>query len=80
MAIEVGMVLSNEPGYYMSDQYGVRLENLVVVRYASDPNFLCFETLTLCPFDRRLIRALIKRRSNGQSVSVSKHRKLGSDA
>ena len=57
MAIEAGMVLSNEPGYYLPDRYGIRLENLVVARCASDPNFLCFETLTLCPFDRQLIRA-----------------------
>ena len=57
VAIEVGMVLSNEPGYYLRDQYGIRLENLVVVRHASEADFLCFETLTLCPFDRRLIRA-----------------------
>ena len=55
--IEAGMVLSNEPGYYLTDQYGIRLENLVVVRQASSPDFLCFETLTLCPFERRLIRA-----------------------
>ena len=54
--IEAGMVLSNEPGYYLPDRYGIRLENLVVARHTSDPNFLCFETLTLCPFDRRLIR------------------------
>ena len=57
VAIEAGMVLSNEPGYYLPDHYGIRLENLVVARHASDPDFLCFETLTLCPFDRRLIRA-----------------------
>ena len=57
VAIEAGMVLSNEPGYYLPDKYGIRLENLVVARAASEPDFLCFETLTLCPFDRRLIRA-----------------------
>ena len=56
VAIEAGMVLSNEPGYYRTDHYGIRLENLVVACHASDPGFLCFETLTLCPFDRRLIR------------------------
>ena len=56
VTIEAGMVLSNEPGYYRTDHYGIRLENLVVACCASDPGFLCFETLTLCPFDRRLIR------------------------
>jgi len=54
-AIEVGMVLSNEPGYYVADQFGIRIENLLTVRPALTDNFLCFETLTLCPFDRRLI-------------------------
>ena len=57
LAIEVGMGCSNEPGYYLHNQYGIRLENLVVARHTSDAEFMCFETLTLCPFDRRLIRA-----------------------
>jgi len=55
VAIEAGMVLSNEPGYYCTDHFGIRLENLIVARPADDAGFLCFETLTLCPFDRRLI-------------------------
>jgi Xaa-Pro aminopeptidase len=57
--IEAGMILSNEPGYYLPRAYGIRLENLLLVRdaelqSASKP-FLRFETLTLAPFDRRLI-------------------------
>jgi Xaa-Pro aminopeptidase len=54
-----GMILSNEPGYYLPDQYGIRLENLLLVQPAelSDARkpFLRFETLTLAPFDRRLL-------------------------
>jgi len=54
-----GMILSNEPGYYLPGQYGIRLENLMMVRTADRPTakkpFLEFETLTLAPFDRRLI-------------------------
>lgn len=53
-----GMVVSIEPGYYKAGEYGIRLENLVVVRRCSKPGFehmLCFEPLTLVPFDRRLI-------------------------
>ena len=57
--IDAGMILSNEPGFYLPDQYGIRLENLLLVRPADLPNagkpFLCFETLTLAPFDRRLL-------------------------
>jgi Xaa-Pro aminopeptidase len=54
-----GMILSNEPGYYLPGAYGIRLENLVLVRAAEFPDavkpFFCFETLTLAPFDRTLI-------------------------
>ncbi len=49
-----GMVVSNEPGYYEPNDYGIRCENLmVVVRLAS--GMLGFETLTFAPFDHRLI-------------------------
>jgi Xaa-Pro aminopeptidase len=54
------MILSNEPGYYLPGHYGIRIENLLLVREAaSQPDqvkpFLEFETLTLAPYDRRLI-------------------------
>jgi Xaa-Pro aminopeptidase len=61
IAIEEGMVLSDEPGYYLPDHYGIRLENLLLVRDAELPAakkpFLRFETLTLAPFDTRLLDA-----------------------
>jgi Xaa-Pro aminopeptidase len=55
-----GMILSNEPGYYKPGQYGIRIENLVLVRAANAPPgaekpLNEFETLTLAPIDRRLI-------------------------
>jgi len=57
--IGAGMILSNEPGYYLPDQYGIRLENLLLVTAADPPAtgkpFLCFETLTMAPFDRTLL-------------------------
>jgi Xaa-Pro aminopeptidase len=57
--LAAGMILSDEPGFYAPGQYGIRLENLVLVQPAERPlatkPFLCFETLTLAPFDRRLI-------------------------
>ena len=57
--IAAGMILSNEPGYYLPDHYGIRLENLLLVQPASLPDanrpFLRFETLTWAPFDRALI-------------------------
>ena len=54
-----GMILSDEPGFYAAGEYGIRLENLLLVVPADLPQatkpFLCFETLTLAPFDRALI-------------------------
>ena len=59
IALQAGMVLSNEPGFYLPGAYGIRLETLVMVRPATQADstrpFLEFETLTLAPFDRRLI-------------------------
>jgi Xaa-Pro aminopeptidase len=54
-----GMILSNEPGYYLNGGYGIRLENLILVEpadFGPQPRkFLRFETITLAPFERRLI-------------------------
>ena len=58
LPLEPGMILSNEPGYYREGEFGIRLENLIAVTPApAEPGrtMLGFETLTLCPFDRRLI-------------------------
>ncbi|HEV7253561.1 MAG TPA: aminopeptidase P family protein [Mesorhizobium sp.] len=57
-----GMVLSNEPGFYRPGAYGIRIENLLLVRSAETlPGqarpFLDFETLTFAPYERRLIVA-----------------------
>ena len=64
--IDAGMILSNEPGYYLPGAYGIRLENLLLTQPADFPDarkpFLRFETLTWAPFDRRLIaHALLTR-------------------
>lgn len=58
--LQAGMILSNEPGYYKQGEYGIRIENLVLVKQAAeipggDLPMMGFETLTLCPIDRRLI-------------------------
>jgi len=55
-----GMIVSNEPGYYREGAFGIRIENLLIVREpemtkGGDIPMLSFETLTLCPIDRRLI-------------------------
>jgi len=57
--LEPGMIVSNEPGYYRTGEYGIRIENLVLVKEAELPGaerkMLEFETLTLAPIDRNLI-------------------------
>jgi Xaa-Pro aminopeptidase len=60
VALEPGMICSNEPGYYKAGAYGIRIENLVLVREpetlpGADRQTLSFETLTLCPIDRGLV-------------------------
>jgi Xaa-Pro aminopeptidase len=59
-ALKAGMILSNEPGYYKTGAYGIRIENLVLTVVApaaagGEKPLLGFETLTLAPIERRLI-------------------------
>ena len=67
MAMEPGMITSNEPGLYRNGQWGVRIENLVMNVPALTPEgnsfgeFLEFETLTLCPIDTRCIDKTLMR-------------------
>ncbi|MDF1854367.1 aminopeptidase P family protein [Pseudooceanicola sp.] len=68
VALQPGMILSNEPGYYREGAFGIRIENLIVVQAAPDlPGgdkraMLDFETLTWVPIDTRLIdQALLTR-------------------
>ena len=53
------MVISNEPGYYKTGEYGIRIENLEVVKKKyfknQNQNFLCFENLTRVPLELNLI-------------------------
>ena len=60
VALRRGMILSNEPGYYKTAAYGIRIENLVLVIAAPEPAgaekpLNAFETLSLAPIDRTLI-------------------------
>ena len=53
-----GMVISNEPGFYLENHYGIRHENLIAVKESQKTevgSFYEFETLTICPFDRNVI-------------------------
>ena len=57
--LQAGMILSNEPGYYKTGEYGIRIENLVLVVdkevTGAEKPMLGFETLTFAPIERRLI-------------------------
>ncbi len=59
--LEPGMILSNEPGYYREGEFGIRIENLIVVEEqeieGAERKMLGFEVLTLAPIDLRLIDA-----------------------
>ena len=59
--LQAGMIISNEPGYYKTGEYGIRIENLVLVVpreiEGAEKEMLGFETLTFAPIDRRLIDA-----------------------
>src|SRR5438094_211972 len=59
--LQAGMIISNEPGYYKTGEYGIRIENLVLVVAreidGAEKEMLGFETLTFAPIDRRLVDA-----------------------
>jgi Xaa-Pro aminopeptidase len=59
--LEPGMIVSNEPGYYRAGDWGIRIENLLVVESraiaGAELEMLGFETITLAPIDRALIEA-----------------------
>ena len=55
VALEAGMLLSNEPGHYRQGAWGIRTETLIAIGEADADGFMGFETITLCPIDRRLI-------------------------
>jgi Xaa-Pro aminopeptidase len=68
VALRPGMVVSNEPGYYKTGAYGIRIENRVLVREAktdtgTGAKFLEFETLTLAPIDRNLVEPSLMTRA-----------------
>jgi Xaa-Pro aminopeptidase len=59
-ALEAGMIVSNEPGYYRDGSWGIRIENLLVVNgpeaiAGGDRPMMGFETITFAPIDRRLV-------------------------
>jgi Xaa-Pro aminopeptidase len=54
VSLAAGMLFSNEPGYYRANEFGIRLEDMMLVRGEND-NFLAFEMMSWVPFDWKLI-------------------------
>lgn len=79
--LRAGMFLSNEPGYYKAGEYGIRIENLVLVVEAAIPGaeqpMLAFETLTFAPIERRLIAASLLTSQELQWVNSYHARVMG---
>jgi len=76
--LEPGMIVSNEPGYYKTGAYGIRIENLQYVNAPADiPGgerpMLSFTTLTLAPIDRRLILAELLSRAERDWLNEYHH-------
>ncbi|KAG7095504.1 hypothetical protein E1B28_006243 [Marasmius oreades] len=59
--LKAGMTVSNEPGYYDDGKFGIRIENIVLVKEAETPNnfgekgYLTFEHVTMCPIQTKLV-------------------------
>lgn len=76
--LEAGMIVSNEPGMYRTGQWGIRIENLLAVsaeRETEFGRFLSFETLTLCPIDRRMVEASLLNREEREWLDTY-HRRV----
>ena len=57
-SIQKGHILSNEPGIYRTNEYGIRIENVMLCKEFAQTefgSFLCFETISFCPIDKKLI-------------------------
>jgi Xaa-Pro aminopeptidase len=65
VALQTGMITSNEPAIYIEGKYGIRTENLVACKFHCNTgygDFYSFETLTLCPIDTKSINAAMMSR------------------
>jgi len=55
ISFQKGMIVTNEPGFYLKDNFGIRIENnLLIADSNEDENFFCFENLTIVPYENKL--------------------------
>jgi Xaa-Pro aminopeptidase len=81
IALQPGMILSNEPGFYKQGEYGIRIENLLLVKEPTDIKggerpMMQFETLTFAPIDRNLIETKLLTREELQWLDAYHARAL----
>ena len=71
-----GMVISNEPGYYEKNNFGIRIENLIYVKKKKIKKF--FENLTMAPIEKDLIdiNLLNKKKKTGLMIIIKKFLKI----
>jgi len=56
VSLKMGMIVTNEPGFYLKDYFGIRIENnLLVSEDGKDSDYFCFENLTLVPYENKLL-------------------------
>ncbi len=68
-----GMIVSNEPGYYEKNKFGIRIENLIYVK--REKNKKCFEDLTMAPIDKDLINQKMLNKSEKEWLNIY-HKKV----
>ncbi|EGC32771.1 hypothetical protein DICPUDRAFT_155235 [Dictyostelium purpureum] len=75
--LQAGMTLTNEPGYYESGNFGIRIENVMVTAQATtqfnNGQYLCFDSITLVPYDAKLIN--LKMLSNDEISFINSYYK-----
>jgi len=77
-AIEPGMLITNEPGFYLDGNYGIRIENVLVCvedETTLNGDFLKFDTITYCPYDTNLIDASLLTNEEKQWIN-SYHKRV----
>jgi Xaa-Pro aminopeptidase len=71
--LKIGMVVSNEPGYYLENKFGIRCENLITIIQMDEVDgkkLLGFENLTFVPFDKRLMDMPLLRKSEKEWINL----------
>lgn len=53
--LQAGMIVTNEPGYYKEGSFGIRVENCLLINNSKHSNYLEFENITMCPYNKNLM-------------------------